>query len=105
MLGSFSTLRGSGLRARPRARISTFGGPSGKFPGSELLAHSPVSEWPKITGPICARAINLMIKNELGGRWHHDWPVMPTIHSELATSNRPSACPSRYSPKIVVCTR
>ena len=39
--------------------------------------------WPVIfgiTGPICARALNLKMPAKLGLRGHHDWPVMPTIH-------------------------
>ena len=34
--------------------------------------------WPVnfgLTGPICARAINLLIPLKLSSRGHHDWPV------------------------------
>ena len=41
--------------------------------------------WPVIfgiTGPICARALNLKIRTKIRARGHHDWPVMPTILAE-----------------------
>jgi hypothetical protein len=38
--------------------------------------------WPvilRLTGPICARALNRSIRSELAPRGHHDWPVKRVI--------------------------
>jgi hypothetical protein len=42
-----------------------------------------------ITGPICARALNLKIPLKLDARGHHDWPVMPTIRPLVLINTTP----------------
>jgi hypothetical protein len=48
------------------------------------------TDWPvifRLTGPICARALNRSVRTELAPLGHHDWPVKRVIrlgHRERA---------------------
>jgi hypothetical protein len=49
---------------------------------SEAISNQAV--WPvisAITGPICALASNIIARNDLSTRGHHDWPVMAIMRS------------------------